>query len=135
MSSSVIASLRYPPSIHHSSFRDKPKSDLTQSELKQLEQDDLLHGPLNLLTNALHSRTLILISCRNNRKLLARLKAFDRHQNMVLENVREIWTERGRRGRGVKRARASNRERFIGKMFLRGDSVIMIVFTSTVAEE
>lgn len=54
---------------------------------------------------------------------------------MVLENVREIWTERGRKGRGVKRARASNKERFIGKMFLRGDSVIMVVFTSTVAEE
>ena len=35
----------------------------------------------------------VLISCRNNRKLLGRVKAFDRHCNMVLENVKEMWTE------------------------------------------
>jgi small nuclear ribonucleoprotein (snRNP)-like protein len=38
----------------------------------------------------------VLINCRNNRKLLGRVKAFDRHCNMVLENVKEIWTEVGR---------------------------------------
>jgi len=27
---------------------------------------------------------------RNNKKLLARVKAFDRHANMVLENVKEV---------------------------------------------
>ena len=35
----------------------------------------------------------VLINCRNNRKILARVKAFDRHMNMVLENAREMWTE------------------------------------------
>lgn len=35
----------------------------------------------------------VLINCRNNKKLLGRVKAFDRHCNMVLENVREMWTE------------------------------------------
>lgn len=35
----------------------------------------------------------VLINCRNNRKLLGRVRAFDRHCNMVLENVREMWTE------------------------------------------
>ena len=35
----------------------------------------------------------MLINCRNNRKLLGRVKAFDRHCNMVLENVKEFWTE------------------------------------------
>jgi small nuclear ribonucleoprotein (snRNP)-like protein len=34
-----------------------------------------------------------LISCRNNRKLLARVKAFDGHYNMVLENAKEMWME------------------------------------------
>lgn len=37
--------------------------------------------------------TQVLINCRNNRKLLGRVKAFDRHCNMVLENVKEMWTE------------------------------------------
>ena len=35
----------------------------------------------------------MLINCRNNKKLLCRVKAFDRHLNMVLENVKEMWTE------------------------------------------
>lgn len=35
----------------------------------------------------------MLINCRNNRKLLGRVKAFDRHCNMILENVKEFWTE------------------------------------------
>ena len=38
-------------------------------------------------------RLQVLINCRNNRKLLGRVKAFDRHCNMVLENVKEFWTE------------------------------------------
>ncbi|KAJ0861928.1 putative small nuclear ribonucleoprotein Sm D2 [Helianthus annuus] len=29
----------------------------------------------------------------NNKKLLGRVRAFDRHCNMVLENIREMWTE------------------------------------------
>lgn len=35
----------------------------------------------------------MLINCRNNHKLLGRVKAFDRHCNMILENVKEMWTE------------------------------------------
>ena len=35
----------------------------------------------------------VLISCRNNRKLMGRVKAFDRHCNMILENVKEMWSE------------------------------------------
>ena len=35
----------------------------------------------------------VLINCQNNKKLLGRVRAFDRNCNMVLENVREIWTE------------------------------------------
>jgi small nuclear ribonucleoprotein (snRNP)-like protein len=37
--------------------------------------------------------TQVLINCRNNHKLLGRVKAFDRHCNMILENVKEMWTE------------------------------------------
>lgn len=41
----------------------------------------------------------MLISLRNNKKLLARVKAFDRHANMVLENVKEVGI--GGEGLGV----------------------------------
>ena len=68
----------------------------------------------------------VLINCRNNHKLLGRVKAFDRHCNMVLENVKEMWTETPRRGKN-KGKKAVNRDRFISKMFLRGDSVILVL--------
>ena len=86
----------------------------------------------------------MLINCRNNRKLLGRIKAFDRHCNMVLENVKEMWTEaRGghslvaarrltraqvpRTGKGQKKAAPVHKDRFITKLFLRGDSVILVL--------
>eukprot|EP00960_Hanusia_phi_P036637 752431-Hanusia_phi.AAC.3 len=65
---------------------------------------------------------LTLIEELNNRKLLARVKAFDRHCNMVLENVKEMWTEAPRAGKGKAKSKPVNKDRFISKMFLRGDS-------------
>lgn len=59
----------------------------------------------------------MLISVRNNRKLLARVKAFDRHCNMVLENVKEMWTETPRTA-GGKKGRPVNKDRFISKMWV-----------------
>ena len=79
-----------------------------------------------MLTKAVKTNSQILVNCRNNRKILARIKAFDRHMNMILENACEIWTEMPKKGKG-KRAKPVNRERFISKMFLRGDSVIMVI--------
>lgn len=46
---------------------------------------------------------------------------------MVLENVKEMWTEVPRTGKGKKAARPVNKDRFISKMFLRGDSVILVL--------
>ena len=35
----------------------------------------------------------VIVLLRNNRKILARVRAFDRHMNLLLENVLEMWTE------------------------------------------
>ena len=80
---------------------------------------------MSLLTKAVKSNEQVAIALRNNRKILARIKAFDRHMNMVLESVVEMWTEVPRGNKG-KKAKPVNRERHIGKMFLRGDSVILV---------
>lgn len=72
------------------SLLSKPKSEMTQAELKELEEHEFAHGPMAMLATAVKTGNQVLISCRNNRKLLARVKAFDRHFNMVLENVREV---------------------------------------------
>ena len=42
----------------------------------------------------------------------------------VLENVKEMWTEVPKAGKGAKKAKPVNKDRYISKMFLRGDSVI-----------
>lgn len=106
----------------------KPRNELTEFEIAQLEEHEFTSGPLSILQTAVRSHTQVLISCRNNRKLLARVKAFDRHCNMVLENVKEMWTETPRNAQG-KKGRPVNKDRFISKMFLRGDSVILVLLS------
>ena len=101
--------------------------NFTQSHLIELQEDEFATGPLSVLRECCRTQTQVLINCRNNRKLLGRIKAFDRHMNMVLENVKEMWTEVPRTGKGKKAARPVNKDRFISKMFLRGDSVILVL--------
>lgn len=107
-------------SRQYSELIDRPKSELTQEELEQLEEFEFKHGPLSLINDSMVSKTPVIISLRNNHKIIARVKAFDRHCNMVLENVKELWTEK-------KGKKLMNKERFISKLFLRGDSVIVIL--------
>jgi small nuclear ribonucleoprotein D2 len=105
----------------------KPKSELTPEELAKQEEEEFNTGPLSVLTQSVKNNTQVLINCRNNKKLLGRVKAFDRHCNMVLENVKEMWTEVPRTGKGKKKVKPVNKDRFISKMFLRGDSVILVL--------
>lgn len=104
----------------------KPKSEMTPEELQKLEEEEFNTGPLLLLTESVRGNTQVLIQCRNNRKLLGRVKAFDRHFNMVLENVKEMYTEKPRTGKG-KKAKPVNVDRYVSKLFLRGDSVILVI--------
>ncbi len=100
--------------------RERSKQLTTQAnyseyEIAQLEEHEFSAGPLSILQTAVRSHVQVLISIRNNRKLLARVKAFDRHCNMVLENVKEMWTETPRLADG-KKGRPVNKDRFISKM-------------------
>jgi small nuclear ribonucleoprotein D2 len=45
----------------------------------------------------------------------------------LLEDVKEMWTETSTGGKGQSRGAAVNKDRYVSKMFLRGDSVIIIV--------
>ena len=92
---------------------------------EKTEEEMINEGPLSLLKEAVRTNSQILIYCRNNRKLLGRIRAFDRHMNIILEAVCEIWSEM-MKGKN-KTHKLRNRERFISKMFLRGDSIILIV--------
>jgi hypothetical protein len=56
-------------------------------EAEKAEQERFRTGPLSVLLESVKNNTQVLINVRNNKKLLGRVKAFDRHCNMVLENV------------------------------------------------
>ena len=77
------------------------------------------------LNNAVKNDSPIIISCRNNHKLIGKVRAFDRHCNLVLENVKELWTE------DIKNNKGKNQKYFQGEIHfqnvLRGDSVIIIL--------
>ena len=87
------------------------------------EKDQILTGPLSVLMFAVKNNSPVLISLRNNHKLMGRVKAFDRHCNLVMEGVKEFWTEPA----GKKGGEPVNRDRKIGKLFVRGDSVVIVV--------
>jgi len=48
-------------------------------------------------------------------------------QYRLLEDVKEMWTEYSKGGKGRKRGQSMNKDRYVSKMFLRGDSVILVV--------
>jgi small nuclear ribonucleoprotein D2 len=120
-SSSTIMAY-HPPSnaTNHSQseLATRPKGELSEAELAELEVFEFHNGPLSVLNTAV-----------NNRKLLARIKAFDRHSNMVLINVKEMWTETPMSASG-KKGKPINKDRFISKMFLRGDNVVLVLRNS-----
>ena len=45
-------------------------------------EEDFNTGPLSLLKTACQENRQVMINCRHNRKLLGRVKSFDRHCNM-----------------------------------------------------
>ena len=107
-------------------FLFKNKMEIDEDKDKEKAEEQMINeGPLSLLKEAVRTNSQILIYCRNNRKLLGRIRAFDRHMNIILEAVCEIWSEM-MKGKS-KTHKLRNRERFISKMFLRGDSIILIV--------
>jgi small nuclear ribonucleoprotein D2 len=100
---------------------------MDKEQKKEITPEETFHeGPLSMLKEAVKKNSQVLVYCRNNRKILARIRAFDRHMNMILENACELWTEMSKKNKG-KKAQPRNMERYISKLFLRGDSVILVL--------
>ena len=95
--------------------------------IEVVQEETFDSGPLSLLKEAVKKKNQVIVYCRNNRKLLGQLRAFDRHMNMILENVYELWTEVSKSSARSKKPVSRNRERFINKLLLRGDSVILVM--------
>ena len=81
---------------------------------------DFTIGPLKLLTESVKNNNRILIDIEGNKRLIAHVIGFDSHFNMVLTNVKEVWSE-------TRRGVIEKKERHIAKMFLPGHNVKIIV--------
>ncbi|NWW42014.1 SMD2 protein, partial [Panurus biarmicus] len=114
------------------SLLNKPKSEMTPEELQKREEEEFNTGPLSVLTQSgvLSSPK---VSSVASRAPLGCVQALDRHCNMVLENVKEMWTEVPKSGKGKKKSKPVNKDRYISKMFLRGDSVIVVLRNPLIA--
>jgi hypothetical protein len=53
----------------------------------KLEEEEIAKGPLSVLLHSVKTNSQVLINVRNNHKLLARVKAFDRHCNMCVPRL------------------------------------------------
>lgn len=66
----------------------KPKSEMTPEELAKREEEEFNTGPLSVLTQSVKNNTQVLINCRNNKKLLGRVKAFDRYLKFIKISIK-----------------------------------------------
>ncbi|KFO69191.1 Small nuclear ribonucleoprotein Sm D2, partial [Cuculus canorus] len=73
------------------SLLNKPKSEMTPEELQKREEEEFNTGPLSVLTQSVKNNTQVLINCRNNKKLLGRVKAFDRYACPQVSPLRPSW--------------------------------------------
>lgn len=62
------------------------------------------------------NKTEVMINCTKNIKVLGQVRAFDRHCNMFLENVKEMWEEVPKIVKGKKKTHPINKDRLISKM-------------------
>ena len=80
-----------------------------------------MNTPFSLLSDIVAMNRPVVIFIRNNKKLFGYLRAFDKHMNLALENVRELYCIKN------KNKCITYHERYISKMLLRGDSIVLIL--------
>lgn len=82
-------------------------------------------GPLSLLHRSVHNMTPVLVGLRNNRKVIGRVLAYDRHYNLLLSSAKEVGVVSSM-NKGKKKKEEHEFSRELGNMFIRGDSVILV---------
>lgn len=98
----------------------------TQREREEYLEKNVSEGPLGLVERARREGRSVIVSCRNDRKVIGEIVAFDYHFNLLMREVEEIGRQRGRKGKGRKRREEREVRRKMGLLFIRGDSVVVI---------
>ena len=80
-----------------------------------------MNNPFSLLADTIALNRPIIIFTRNNKKLFGHIRAFDKHMNLALENVRELFSFKDNN------KNTTYHERYISKLILRGDTIILLL--------
>jgi len=80
-----------------------------------------MNNPFSLLADTVALNRPIIIFTRNNKKLFGNIRAFDKHMNLALENVKELYSIKN------KSKNIIYHERYISKLILRGDTIILLL--------
>nr|BAS01643.1 mRNA splicing factor [Lotharella vacuolata] len=88
-------------------------------------------GPFLLLKKNLTSFNKIYILTNDHHKFIGYLRSFDKHCNIILENVTEIWHEEvfvffNQKKTNINKKNISTKEKYSPIIFLRGDTIIII---------
>ncbi|AFN83963.1 small nuclear ribonucleoprotein D2 [Encephalitozoon romaleae SJ-2008] len=98
-----------------------PKNLDSPNEKEEME----MKGPLSLVHRAMVKAMPVLVSLRNNRKVMGKVIAYDRHYNLLMGDAKEIGNMRGR-NKGKKKRQGCDFSRRLGNVFIRGDTVILV---------
>lgn len=98
-----------------------PKNLDSPNEKEEME----MKGPLSLVHRAMVKAMPVLVSLRNNRKVVGKVIAYDRHYNLLMGDAKELGTMRGR-NKGKKKRQGCDFSRQLGNVFIRGDTVILV---------
>ncbi|RVD92745.1 hypothetical protein TUBRATIS_007340 [Tubulinosema ratisbonensis] len=99
-------------------FLEKYPENSSKKEIKEYKSKILKEGPFKLLYKAKTEHLKIVIGLKNNHKIYANLKEYDRHFNFILLDALEIFKRKGK-GKQVT-------HRKLGDIYLRGDNVVLI---------
>lgn len=105
-------------------FLPNDQNNPGEKERKEIE------GPLSLLHRSMVKIAPIVVSLRNNRKVIGNVVAYDRHYNLLMSNAKEVGVV-GNKNRGKKKREGREFSRELGNMFIRGDGVILVANAST----
>mmetsp|Transcript_6575 Transcript_6575/g.12087 ORF Transcript_6575/g.12087 Transcript_6575/m.12087 type:complete len:103 (+) Transcript_6575:2240-2548(+) len=92
--------------------------------LQELKKEELYQkdDQNNLLKNWCGYNTKTIVRLKNGHNFIGFLRSFDKHKNLIVEDVVEIWQEK-RRMLIDKSFKIITRSRYESSIFLRGDSV------------
>ncbi|AIB09630.1 small nuclear ribonucleoprotein Sm D2 (nucleomorph) [Lotharella oceanica] len=78
-------------------------------------------GPFILLKKSLTASAKIYVLTNDHHKFTGYLRSFDKHCNLIIENVTEIWHEKKKNNKKI-----ITKEKYSPIIFLRGDTIIIV---------